>query len=209
MSNDVAQAVFFTVVGAAAALGLWWIFIEAPKARLKQMTAWAQKRSLRFIPPVFLGSSRQGVEVSTLEGSVGGVPFQLRSHALVNTRRAGVNGFTDVSLRPMVPSPVVFTLSFRTGPSVHAPDAVWTGDAGFTGLVRTHSDDVAAARAWLTAPALKQAIAAPITSLDSPSMTIAVSPTEVRIRLEAPIWNEPFLDRVLAVVAAAAHARLA
>lgn len=208
-TNELEQYVFFTVVGAVVALGLYWLFVIAPRARIREPAAWSQKRGLRFMPPVdFLGSSRQGTEVCTFAGAANQVGFEMRSARLVNTRHAGVNGSTEIVLRAAVPAPVAFSVELTAGPSVQAPDAVWTGDMPFTGLVRAHSDNVPAACAWLAgSPALKAAIVQALA--DGAPIRVSYAHGELRVALSTPIWQEPQLDRVLALVAAVGHARLA
>lgn len=201
-TNELEQYVVFTVV----AFGLYWLFVIAPRARIREPAAWSQKRGLRFMPPVdFLGSSRQGTEVCTFAGAANQVGFEMRSARLVNTRHAGVNGSTEIVLRAAVraavPAPVAFSVELTAGPSVQAPDAV-------TGLVRAHSDNVPAACAWLAgSPALKAAIVQALA--DGAPIRVSYAHGELRVALSTPIWQEPQLDRVLALVAAVGHAHLA
>ena len=206
--QDLQQYAFFTVVGAVVAYGLHYLFVREPRKRITEPVGWANRRGIRFTPPVdFLGSARQGWELSTFAGVVNGVGFEMRSQNLVNTRRAGFVGKTEIQLRAAAPAPVAFGLELSEGPSVQAPNAVWTGDMPFTGLVRATSDNVEAARAWLaSSPALRAAIVNAVRA--GTPIVVVYSQGEVRVVLTYPIAQESSLDVALGLVAPMGHARL-
>lgn len=207
-SQALQQYAFFTVVGALVAFVLHYIFVRAPRQRITEPVGWAQRRGIRYTPPVdFLGSARQGTEVCTFDGAVHGVGFEMRSSRLVNTRHAGINGKTEIQLRAAAPAPVAFALMLDQGPSVQAPDAVWTGDMPFTGLVRAHSDRVEAAAAWLAgSPPLRAAIVAAVRA--GVPIEVRYQHGELRVVLPFPLAQESSLDAALGLVAPLGHARL-
>lgn len=202
ISNDVKQYIFFTVVGTIALLGLWYIFIKAPQARTRLLEPWAKKRGLAFQPPISLGSHTTGHETSGLHGVVQGVALTLRSSRLVNSRRAGVHGTTEIFLRALAPAPVSFSVSMEPR---RAPGSIPTGDPTFDASVSVRSDQPHAALAWLN-PQLRAAVYALIVS-GTPIACVYQS-GEVALRLGEPISEEAGLDRALAVALAAAHAPL-
>ena len=206
ISNSTGQTLLM-IFGAAWFLVIaWFLFIKAPQQRLTKMAPWAARRGLRFTPPSkAMGAHTIGFEISVIDGAVHGVPFELRSAYHANSRRAGIHGYTEIRCPSMVPAPVAFQMGFQNGPSVQAPDAVWTGDPMFDAHVRTRSDNANAARAWLQPPVRAALLAA----VRNASLTIAYQSGELLIRMDEPIWREPMLDPALAVVAAAGHARLA
>lgn len=206
--QELQQYAFFTLVGAGVAFVLHYIFIRAPRQRITEPVGWAQKRGIRYTPPVdFLGSARQGTELSTFSGVVNGVGFEMRSSRLVNTRHAGFVGKTEILLRAGAPAPVSFAIELGEGPSVQAPDTVWTGDMPFTGLVSAKSNNVEAARAWLAGtPPLRAAIVNAVRA--GTSIVVTYEHGEVRAMLSAPIAQESTLDVALGLVTPMGHARL-
>lgn len=197
------QYLFFTVVGAVALTALWYIFIKAPQARSRQLEPWARKRGLAFHPPVSLGSHTTGLETSTLQGMVQGIPITLRSSRLVNSRRAGINGTAELMLRAIAPSPVSFSVTLAPG---SARGAIPTGDPVFDANVSIQSDNPRAALAWLN-PQLRAAVY-PLVANGGAPLVCAYVGGETTLRLGEPIFEETQLDRVLALAAAAAYARL-
>lgn len=202
-SNEIMQYLFFTVVGAAALAALWYIFIKAPQARLRELEPWATKRGLAFHPPVSLGSHTRGFETSTLHGTVQGVALTLRSSRLVNSRRAGMPGTSEIVLRAFVPTPVSFSVTFEAG---RRAGAIPTGDPMFDANVSVRSNHPHAAVAWLN-PQLRGAIHALLA--ESSPIVCNYAGGETVFRLQKPIVEEPQLDRALALAVAAGYARLA
>ena len=186
------QYLFFTVVGALALTALWYIFIKAPQARSRQLEPWARKRGLTFHPPVSLGSHTTGLETSTLQGMVQGIPVTLRSSRLVNSRRAGINGTAELMLRAIAPSPVSFSVTLAPG---SARGAIPTGDPAFDANVSIQSDNPRAALAY--------ALVA-----NGEPLVCAYAGGETTLRFGAPVFEETQLDRLLALAVAAAYARL-
>ena len=159
-----------------------------------------------FAPPVALGSHTVGHEVSTLHGNVQGVALTLRSSRLVNSRRAGIAGTTEILLRAFSPARVSFSIELTPAPSPPGPDTVVTGDPTFDARVSTRSDNRAAAMAWLAAPQLRASLPAIVQELDRLVVSYAVG--ETTLRLDKPIFEERQLDLVLGLAVGAAHARL-
>jgi len=201
-SNEMMQYLFFTVVGALALTALWYIFIKAPQARSRQLEPWARKRGLTFHPPVSLGSHTTGLETSTLQGMVQGIPVTLRSSRLVNSRRAGINGTAELMLRATAPSPVSFSVTLAPG---SARGAIPTGDPAFDANVSIQSDNPRAALAWLN-PQLRAAVYALVANGEP--LVCAYAGGETTLRFGAPVFEETQLDRLLALAVAAAYARL-
>ncbi len=203
ISNEILQYLFFTAVGSVALLALWYIFIKAPQARSRALEPWARKRGLTFVPPVSLGSHTTGLETSVLQGNVQGVPLTLRSSRLVNSRRAGISGTTEIHVRAFAPTPWSFQVLCDRG---RAPGCVPTGDMAFDAHVGTRTDNPQAAVAWLN-PQVRMAIHGAIAEFAP--ISCAYANGQMTLRFEKPISDEPGLDQALALAVAAAHARLA
>lgn len=200
--DEIMQYLLSIVGGALALAALWYIFIKAPQARLRELEPWAKKRGLAFQPPISLGSHTRGFETSTLQGMVQGVALTLRSSRLVNSRRAGMPGTSEIVLRALAPTQVSFSVTFEAG---RKPGAIPTGDPMFDVNVSVRSDLPRAAIAWLN-PQLKGAIFALIR--ESSPIVCSYAGGETAFRLQNPIVDEPQLDRVLALAVAAGYARL-
>jgi hypothetical protein len=201
-SNEILQYLFFAVVGTVALVVLWYIFIKAPQARLKELEPWARSRGLAFYPPVSLGSHTTGLETTTLQGTVQGVALTLRSSRLVNSRRAGMPGATEIALRALAPTPVSFSITLEPG---RPPGSIPTGDPAFDANVSVRTDNPHAAVAWLN-PQLRGAIYALIA--ECAPIVCGYAGGEITLRLSTPILDEKHLDRVLGLVVAAGYARL-
>ncbi|AKV03716.1 hypothetical protein AKJ09_10379 [Labilithrix luteola] len=205
MSNDVLQVLFFGAVGTVAVFALWYIFVQAPKARTMMLAPWAQKRGLHFTPPVSLGAHTTGSEVSVLQGTVQGVGLTVRSSRLVNSRRAGLPGATEISVRAHAPRPLTFNIECVRTPAPPEADSFQTGDRMFDARVRTRSDNVQAAQAWLRTH-LQGAL--PLVVQDTGSVIITYAGGNTSVRIPKPIASEAELDRIIGLALAAAHAQV-
>lgn len=205
MSNDVLQVLFFGAVGTVAVFVLWYIFVKAPKERVMMLAPWAQKRGLQFTPPVSLGSHTKGAEISVLQGTVQGVGLTVRSSRLVNSHRAGLPGATEISVRAHAPRPITFNIECVRMPAPPEKDAFQTGDRMFDARVRTRSDNVQAAQAWLRTHVQG---ALPLVVQETGSVVVTYAGGNTSVRLPKPITSEAELDRAIGLALAAAHAQV-
>jgi hypothetical protein len=199
----------YLLIGLGISVGavlFWYLFVKAPQQGRLMLKPWAEKRGLSFTPPAPVGWDTKGYEVTVLQGVVHGTQLLLRSSDLVNSRRAGFRGSTEVTCRSIAPVAASFSLILEPGPSRPAPDAVLAGDRVYDANVWTRSDNPAAARAWLAMPELRAALPGVVS--DSSPVMMRYAGGEIAIQLPKPIWNEQQLERVLTLAAASAHARL-
>ena len=201
--NDVAQPIFFTLVGAVALLLVWFVFIRKDRTFEKVYEAFAQRSGLVFTPPVSVGWHTIGMERHLLSGAIQGVPIQVAGDYLRNARAAGVQGKTSFACKTHAS---VQPFRVRISRRGRAQGGIPTGDARFDAFFLVESDAPEGAQRLLD-PNVRACFALMPSSW--PECLVHVAPGEVSFAFPDFAFQEAELDFGTRLVLAAAYVRFA
>lgn len=112
MSNETGQLLLFSTGGILFCLAVWYVFFKAHEAWNKEFERCAQRTGLVFgkprIDPTTIGYMRY-----VLEGMLGPVGVTLESFRMANSQRAGIHGYTLLSVRCAAQAPVSLAIDVQ------------------------------------------------------------------------------------------------
>jgi hypothetical protein len=199
MSNDTGQLLLFGFGGMVAILFTWYVFWGSQDAWNKPFRKVAQRTGLVYgqprVDPTTIGYMRH-----CLEGMLGPIGITLETFRLANSPRAGIRGFTVLSVRTACQTPgnIVLETDARGRPAQFPLFA--TGDQRFDYVRQVGSPNPEAARRLLS----PHVIAALFNKSGWEAYTIQYESGIVRCRWPEFLWEEKHIDDALRLAQALA-----